>query len=45
MQELFNLQATKASKRGITPRLANAAIQSYEAKKAQLQASKAMKGI
>lgn len=45
MLELFLLQATKASKRGITVKLANAAIQSYEAKKARLQADKAMKGI
>lgn len=45
MLELFLLQATRASKRGITLKLANAAIQSYEAKKARLQADKAMKGI
>lgn len=45
MLELFILQATKASKRGITTKLANAAIQSFEAKKAQLQAAKAIKGI
>lgn len=45
MLELFILQATKAKKRGITTKLANAAIQSFEAKKAQLQADKAIKGI
>jgi hypothetical protein len=45
MLEVFLLQATKASKRGITPKLANAAIQSYEAKKAHAAAAKLMKAI
>jgi len=45
MLELFLLQASKATKRGVNLKLANAAIQSYEAKKARLQADKAMKGI
>lgn len=42
MLELFLLQATKARKRGISAQLANAAIQSYEAKKAQQEAAKAI---
>lgn len=45
MLEVFLLQATKASKPGITPKLANAAIQSYEAKKAHAAADRAVKGI
>jgi hypothetical protein len=42
MLEVFLVQATKASKRGITKQLANAAIQSYEAKRATYEASKAL---
>ncbi len=45
MLELFILQATKASRRGITTKLANAAIQSFEAKKAQQLAAKAIRNI
>jgi hypothetical protein len=45
MLEVFILQATKAQKPGITLKLANAAIQTYEAKKQQLRADKAIKGI
>jgi hypothetical protein len=45
MAEVFLMQATEASKREITPRLANAAIKSYEAKKASVVASKAKKGL
>lgn len=45
MLELFLLQATKAQKRGITKKLANAAIQSYETKKAQSKLEKALQGI
>jgi hypothetical protein len=45
MLEVFLLQATKATRRGITPKLANAAIQSYEAKKAHAAAEWAVKGI
>jgi len=42
MLEVFLVQATKASKRGITKQLANAAIQSYEAKRATYEADKAL---
>lgn len=45
MLKVFILQATKASKPGITLKLANAAIQSYEARKAQIAATKAIKRI
>ena len=45
MLEVFLLQATKAKARGITPKLANAAIRSYEAKKAQHDADKALEKI
>ncbi len=45
MLEVFLLQATKAKRRGITAKLANAAIQSYEAKKAHAAAQRAVKGI
>lgn len=45
MLEVFLLQATKATQRGITQKLANAAIQSYEAKKAKREADRALKGI
>ena len=42
MLEVFLVQATKASRRGITKKLANAAIQSYEAKRATYEADKAL---
>jgi len=45
MLEVFLLQATKATQRGINQKLANAAIKSYEAKKAKREAEKALKGI
>ncbi|HEU0074200.1 MAG TPA: hypothetical protein VFS30_09325 [Dehalococcoidia bacterium] len=45
MVQLFHLQATKASKRGISSTLANAAIQTYEALRATDAAAKATKGI
>jgi hypothetical protein len=45
MIEVFLLQATKATQRGITQKLANAAIKSYEAKKAKCEADKALKWI
>lgn len=45
MLEVFSLQAIKAQKRGINKNLANAAIKSYEAKKSQREADKALKGI
>lgn len=45
MLEVFLLQATRATQRGITQKLANAAIKSYEAKKAMREADKALKGI
>lgn len=45
MLEVFILQATKARKRGINLKLANAAIQSYEAKKAHMAADKAIMKI
>ena len=43
--ELFIIQATEATKPGITAKLAQAAIQSYEAKKAKLRADHLKKGI
>jgi hypothetical protein len=45
MLEVFLLQATKATKPGINLKLANAAIQSYEAKKQSQAANKAIRGI
>ncbi|MFX0202875.1 MAG: hypothetical protein ACFFCW_42765 [Candidatus Hodarchaeota archaeon] len=45
MLEVFLLQAIKATKREITQKLANAAIQSYEAKKRHRDAERALKGI
>ena len=45
MLEVFLLQAMKAKDRGITPKLANAAIKSYEAKQAKSEADKALKTI
>lgn len=45
MLEVFLVLATKASKKKITKDLANAAIQSYEAKKANLRAEKVLKKI
>lgn len=45
MLEVFSLQATKASKRGINLKLANAAIQTYHAKKAKFDAEKAVEKI
>lgn len=45
MLEVFLLQATKATQRGITQKLANAAIKSYEAKRAKREADRALKGI
>jgi hypothetical protein len=45
MFEVFLLQAVKAKKRGITLDLANAAIKSYQAKKAKYDADKALKKI
>lgn len=42
MLQVFLVQATKASKRGITKQLANAAIQSYEAKRATYKADEAL---
>jgi hypothetical protein len=45
MLEVFLLQATKATQRGITQKLANAAIKSYEAKRAKSEADRALKGI
>ncbi|MGA2162361.1 MAG: hypothetical protein ABSG28_09260 [Methanoregula sp.] len=43
--ELFIIQATKASERGINIKLANAAIKSFEAKKAKHAADEALNGI
>ena len=43
--ELFIIQATEATKPGITPKLAQAAIQSYEAKKAKRRADQLKEGI
>ena len=45
MFEVFLLQATRAKTRGITPKLANAAIQSYVAKRAKDKADRALKGL
>jgi hypothetical protein len=45
MLEVFLVLATKASKKKITKELANAAIQSYEAKKANLKAERVLKRI
>ncbi|MBA7708777.1 hypothetical protein ES703_117681 [subsurface metagenome] len=45
MLEVFLLQATKAKQRGISQKLANAAIKSYEAKKAKRDADMALRGI
>lgn len=45
MFALFLLQATKASKRGINKKLADAAIKSYIAAKKDNEAKKALKGI
>ena len=44
--EVFVLQATKPKRRGgVTSKLANAAIKSYVAKKAKLEAEKAIRGL
>lgn len=43
--QVFILQAETAKKRGITTKLANAAIQRFEAKKANQKAEKAIKSI
>lgn len=45
MLQVFILQATMVAKRGITLKLANAAIEAYAAKKAQIRAEKAIKGL
>lgn len=45
MFSVFLLQATKASKPGINLKLANAAIQTYQAVKTKYEAEKALKGI
>ena len=45
MLEVLLLQATKAKQRGISQKLANAAIKSYEAKKAKRDADMALRGI
>ena len=45
MLEVFIVQATKATKKRITKDLANAAIQSYEAKRAKYEADKSLKKI
>jgi hypothetical protein len=45
MLEVFIVQATKATKKRITKDLANAAIQSYEAKRARYEADKSLKKI
>lgn len=45
MLEVFLLQATRATQRGITQKLANVAIRSYEAKKAKHEAEKALEEI
>jgi len=45
MLEVFLLQALKAKNRGVTKKLANAAIKSFEAKKRQQIAEKAVKGL
>jgi hypothetical protein len=43
--EVFIIYATKATKKRITKELANAAIQSYEAKRATYEANKVLKKI
>lgn len=45
MLHVFILQATKAQKRGINLKLANAAIETFEALKQQLRAERAVKAI
>lgn len=40
MLEVFIIQATKAADRGITPKIADAAIASFEAKRAKVEAEK-----
>ena len=45
MLEVFLLQAIRARRRGITKKLANAAIKSFEAKKRTQEAEKAVKGL
>jgi len=45
MLEVFLLQATRVRERGITPKLANAAIKSFEAKKAKEEAEKALRRL
>ena len=45
MLEVFILQASKATSKGVSSKLANAAIQSYEAKKAKDLADKALRGL
>jgi len=45
MLEVFLLQAIKAKQRGITQKLANVAIKSYEAKRTKRDAERALKGI
>lgn len=45
MLEVFLLQATRATKRGVNSKLANTAIKSYEAKKAQNEANRALKRL
>lgn len=45
MLELFLLQATKAKKRGISLKLANTAIQSYQAKKHKFKTEKALETL
>lgn len=45
MLEVFLVLATKAKKKVITKKLANAAIQSYEAKRAKYEADKALERI
>lgn len=45
MVEVFLLQAQRAKRRGITRKLANAAIKSYEAERAKRVAQAALKGI
>jgi len=45
MLEVFVLQATRVKERGITPKLANAAIKSFEAKRAKEDAEKALRRL
>jgi len=45
MMETFLLHATRAKEPGITLRLANAAIKSFEAKRSILAAERALRGI